>query len=85
MIKLAHDILLDGPTQVGVISRRLGLSTRIVLAVEEQPFERLSFTKIDAAGFSEFEATCGSRDEKLSVDSRDESKIGQKNFGGQPG
>ena len=41
--------------QVGVISKRLGLSTRIILAVEEQPFEKVSFSKVEAAGFSEFQ------------------------------
>jgi hypothetical protein len=43
--------------QVGVVSRRLGLTTRIVLDVSEQPFEKLTFSKIEAAGFSEFQGT----------------------------
>jgi hypothetical protein len=43
--------------QVGVVSRRLALTTRIVLKVHERPFESLTFTKIEAAGFSEFQGT----------------------------
>ena len=39
------------------MSRRLGLTTRIVLKVGEQPFEKLTFSKVEAAGFQEFEGT----------------------------
>ena len=41
--------------QVGVISPTLRITTRIVLEVTEEPFQRLKFSKVESREFIEFE------------------------------
>lgn len=46
------DLLLD---QVGVISRRLSLKSRMVMKVREREREEILFTRVEGRDFSEFE------------------------------
>lgn len=43
--------------QVGVISPALRITTRIVLEVTEEPYERLVFSKVESREFIDFEGT----------------------------
>ena len=43
--------------QVGVISPALRITTRIVLEVTEEPYERLIFSKVESREFVDFEGT----------------------------
>jgi len=43
--------------QVGVISATLRLTTRIVLEVVEEPYQKLTFSKVESREFLEFEGT----------------------------
>lgn len=43
--------------QVGVISPTLRLTTRIVLEVKEEPYRKLTFSKVESREFLEFEGT----------------------------
>jgi len=43
--------------QVGVVSKRIGLTSRILLDVEEFPYSKLTFTRVESREFLEFMGT----------------------------